>query len=381
MIKAMKKIENLLSVVLALMLVSCGTSTTKKSENATLKDALKEKFYIGTALNTGHITGTNTEAVKVLETHFNSIGAENCMKSQLIHPEENRYDFTLPDQFVELGEKNGMFILGHCLIWHSQLPSWFLVDEKGEDVSAEVLKARMKEHINTVVSRYKGRVNGWDVVNEAIMEDGSYRNSKFYQILGEEFIPLAFQYAHEADPDAELYYNDYNEWYPGRRATIVRLIRTLKERGIRIDAIGMQGHVNMTGPSIEEYEATILDYTKEGVNVMITELDLSILPSPRRGIGADISANFEYQNEFNPYIEAVPDSVTLAWNDRFMDFFKLFFKHSDKISRVTLWGISDGESWKNNHPVRGRTDYPLLFDRAFQPKPIVQLIIDEANKK
>ena len=375
----MKKIENLFLVVLALLLASCGTST--KNENTTLKDALKGKFYIGTALNTGHITGTNVEAVKVLETHFNSIGAENCMKSQLIHPEENRYEFTLPDQFVELGEKNGMFILGHCLIWHSQLPSWFLVDEKGEDVSAEVLKARMKEHITTIVTRYKGRVKGWDVVNEAIMEDGSYRNSKFYQILGEEFIPLAFQYAHEADPDAELYYNDYNEWYPGRRATVVRLIRTLKERGIRIDAIGMQGHVNMTGPSIEEYEAAILDYTKEGVKVMITELDLSILPSPRRGIGADISANFEYQNEFNPYTEAVPDSVTFAWNNRFMDFFKLFFKHSDKISRVTLWGISDGESWKNNHPVRGRTDYPLLFDRAFQPKPIVQLIIDEANKK
>ena len=374
----MRKTEKLLPFILALMLVSCATS---KNESTTLKDALKEKFYIGAALNTGHIAGTNTEAVKILETHFSSIVAENCMKSQLIHPEENRYDFAYPDQFVELGEKNGMFIIGHCLIWHSQLSSWFLVDEKGEDVSAEVLKARMKEHITTIVSRYKGRIHGWDVVNEAIMEDGSYRNSKFYQILGEEFIPLAFQYAHEADPDAELYYNDYNEWHTGKRATIVRLIRTMKERGIRIDAIGMQGHVSMTGPSIEEYEAAILDYTKEGVNVMITELDLSILPPTRRGNSADIMSDVEYQNEINPYIEAVPDSVSLAWNNRFMDFFNLFLKHSDKISRVTLWGISDGESWKNNHPVRGRTDYPLLFDRSYQPKPIVQMIIDEANKR
>ena len=377
-----RTIKLLLMSLAAVLQVACVSKTSEEKKEVTLKDALDGKFYIGAALNEGQITGRNKEAVQVVETYFNSIVAENCMKSQNIHPEEGVYDFTLPDQFVELGERNGMFIIGHTLIWHSQLSEWFVKDENGNDVSPEVLKARMKEHITTIVSRYKGRIHGWDVVNEAILEDGSYRQSKFYEILGEEFIPLAFQYAQEADPDAELYYNDYNEWYPGRRETVVRLIRTLKERGIRIDAIGMQGHFGMENPTLQEYEDAILAYTNEGVKVAITELDLSILPSPRRGgVGAEISTNFEYQNELNPYTEGVPDSMSLAWSNRFMDFFKLFLKHSDNVSRVTMWGVSDGESWKNDFPVKGRTDYPLLFDRNYQPKPVIEMMIKEASKK
>jgi len=377
-----RTIKLLLMSLATVLQVACVSKTSEEKKEVTLKDALDGKFYIGAALNEGQITGRNKEAVQVVETYFNSIVAENCMKSQNIHPEEGVYDFTLPDQFVELGERNGMFIIGHTLIWHSQLSEWFVKDENGNDVSPEVLKARMKEHITTIVSRYKGRIHGWDVVNEAILEDGSYRQSKFYEILGEEFIPLAFQYAQEADPDAELYYNDYNEWYPGRRETVVRLIRTLKERGIRIDAIGMQGHFGMENPTLQEYEDAILAYTNEGVKVAITELDLSILPSPRRGgVGAEISTNFEYQNELNPYTEGVPDSMSLAWSNRFMDFFKLFLKHSDNVSRVTMWGVSDGESWKNDFPVKGRTDYPLLFDRNYQPKPVIEMMIKEASKK
>ena len=377
-----RTIKLLLMSLATVLQVACVSKTSEEKKEVTLKDALDGKFYIGAALNEGQITGRNKEAVQVVETYFNSIVAENCMKSQNIHPEEGVYDFTLPDQFVELGERNGMFIIGHTLIWHSQLSEWFVKDENGNDVSPEVLKARMKEHITTIVSRYKGRIHGWDVVNEAILEDGSYRQSKFYEILGEEFIPLAFQYAQEADPDAELYYNDYNEWYPGRRETVVRLIRTLKDRGIRIDAIGMQGHFGMENPTLQEYEDAILAYTNEGVKVAITELDLSILPSPRRGgVGAEISTNFEYQNELNPYTEGVPDSMSLAWSNRFMDFFKLFLKHSDNVSRVTMWGVSDGESWKNDFPVKGRTDYPLLFDRNYQPKPVIEMMIKEASKK
>jgi endo-1,4-beta-xylanase len=226
------------------------------------------------------------------------------------------------------------------------------------------------------VGRYKGRINSWDVVNEAILEDGSYRQSKFFEILGEEFLLLAFQYAHEADPEAELYYNDYNEWYKGRVETVVRLIKTLKERGLRIDAIGMQAHLGMGGPTIPEYEEAILTYTNAGVKVMVTEFDLSILPYPRPGIGAEISTNEEYQKEFNPYTEGVPEEAMQAWSNRMLDFFNLFIKHQDKIKRVTFWGVSDGVSWKNNFPVRGRTDYPLLFDRNYQPKPVVDKIIN-----
>lgn len=369
-----------IKILLGYLAIAQFACTPVADEKKTLKEGLEGTFYIGTALNLDQITGKDRQGVAVLEKHFNAIVAENCMKSMEVHPEEDRYDFTYPDQFVALGEKNNMFITGHTLIWHSQLPAWFYVDENGENVSAEVLKSRMKDHISTFINRYKGRVKGWDVVNEAIMEDGSYRNSKFYEILGEEFIPLAFQFAHEADPEAELYYNDYNEWYPEKRQTVIRLIRTLKERGIRIDGIGMQGHFNMESPSIREYEETITGYAAEGVKVMITELDLSILPSPRQNVGADISTNFDYQKELNPYTEGVPEEVWAAWNNRMNDFFRLFIKHSGTISRVTLWGISDGDSWKNDFPVRGRTDYPLLFDRNHQPKPVVQMIIDEATE-
>lgn len=359
----------------AALLAGC---TQKETSQPTLKDALKGQFYIGAALNESLITGRDTAGVCVLEQQFSSIVAENCMKSMHIHPEENRYDFMLPDQFVALGEKNKMWVIGHALIWHSQLSSWFCVDEKGNNVSPEVLKQRMKDHILTIVGRYKGRVNGWDVVNEAILDNGEMRDSKFHRILGDEFVELAFQYAHEADPDAELYYNDYNEWHPGKLDALVKMIRNFKEKGIRIDGIGMQGHIGMDYPSIREYEEAILAYANEGVKVMITELDMSILPMPDRNVGAEISASFEYKKEINPYVDGVPAEKMQEWTNRFGEYFKLFLKHQDKISRVTMWGISDKDSWKNNFPVRGRTDYPLLFDRNYQPKPIVNTIIETA---
>ncbi len=340
---------------------------------------MQDKFLIGVAINTRQAAGNDTAATRIIQKHFNAIVAENCMKSAEIHPEEDRYDFSQADQFVQFGVDNNLTITGHCLIWHSQLPAWFCIDENGENVSPDVLKERMKEHISTVVGRYKGVIKGWDVVNEAILEDGSYRKSKFYEILGEEFIPLAFQYAHEADPGAELYYNDYNEWYPGKRETVVRLIKTLRERGIRIDGIGLQGHVGMTRPSIEEYQQTIDDYMNVGVKVLITELDMSPLPEPRRMGGANVADREAYRKEIDPYTDGLPEEVAQAWNERMMDLFDLFLKNSDNILRVTMWGVSDGDSWKNNFPVRGRTDYPLLFDRNHQPKVVVKQLLDNLS--
>lgn len=377
----MTKLKNhLFTSALALAGLFTGC-TPKEAPVSTLKDALKDKFHIGAALNEAQITGSDTAGVRVLKQQFSAIVAENCMKSMNIHPEENRYNFTLPDRFVALGESNNMFITGHTLIWHSQLSPWFCVDEKGKNVTPEVLKARMKDHITTIVSRYKGRIKGWDVVNEAILDNGDWRASKFYEILGEEFMELAFRYAHEADPEAELYYNDYNEWHPGKRDAIVRMVKSFKEKGIRIDGVGMQGHVGMEYPSIKEYEEAILAFAGAGVKVMITELDLSILPMPDRNVGAEISASFEYKKEINPYENGVPADKMQEWTDRFGDFFNLFLKHQDKISRVTMWGIADGDSWKNDFPVAGRTDYALLFDRAHQPKPVVQAIINAAMKQ
>lgn len=367
-----------MSLMAALLCLACSCTSPTKSQ-PTLKEALNGKFYIGAALNEALITGQDTAGVRVLTQQFDAIVAENSMKSMHIHPEENRYDFSIADQFVALGERNNMWITGHTLIWHSQLAPWFCVDEKGNNVSPEVLKQRMKDHISTIVGRYKGRIKGWDVVNEAILDDGAWRDSKFYQILGDEFMELAFQYAHEADPDAELYYNDYNEWHVGKRDAIVAMVRKFKEKGIRIDGIGMQGHIGMDYPAIEDYEAAILAYANEGMKVMITELDMSILPSPSRNVGADVATNFEYQKEINPYTDGVPAEKMEEWTQKFGAYFKLFLKHQDKITRVTMWGISDRDSWKNGFPVRGRTDYPLLFDRNYQPKPIVDFIIEAAK--
>ena len=367
--------------LLAVVALITSTSVAFAQEKKTLKEALKGKFLIGTAVNTRQASGQDKAGVRVIQEQFNAIVAENCMKSQEMHPEENRYNFTQADEFVAFGEKNGMVITGHTLIWHSQLSPWFCVDGEGKNVSPEVLKKRMKDHITTIVKRYKGRIIGWDVVNEAIEDDGSYRKSKFYEILGEEYIPLAFQYAHEADPNAELYYNDFSMANPGKRAGVVKLVKALKKRGIRIDAVGMQGHIGMDYPQVGEFEKSMLAFAEAGVKVMVTELDLTVLPTPKQNIGAEVSASFEYKKDMNPYPNGLPEDVSKAWTERMNDFFRLFLKHQDIITRVPLWGVTDLDTWRNDWPMRGRTDYPLLFDRSYQPKPVVSLIINEAMQK
>lgn len=355
------------TVLIAAACILAGCSAPQEKG---LKDVFAEDFYFGTALNEAQITGTDTLGVETIKKHFNSIVAENCMKSEEIHPEEGVYDFTLADKFVEFGEANDMFIIGHCLVWHSQLAEWFPYDENGEYVSPEVFKQRMKEHITTIVTRYKGRIHGWDVVNEAILEDGSYRKSPFYEILGEEFIPLAFQYAHEADPDAELYLNDYGMNNEGRRNTYVKIANDLKARGLRIDGIGMQSHVGMDYPDMTEYEESLLAFASTGCNVMITEWDMSALPTVN--MGANVADTEEYQAQLNPYPDGLPEDVDAKWNERMKAFMDLYLKHSDKITRVTAWGVADGDSWKNDWPMEGRTEYPLLFDRNHEMKPFLK---------
>lgn len=366
-------------IILGLMTLAASNLGAQKSD-ISLKKAFHNKFYIGTAMNLEQIYGTDTKSVDIIKKQFSSIVAENCMKSMYLQPQEGNFFFDDADKFVEFGEKNKMFIIGHTLIWHSQIPDWFFVDKDGKNVSPEILKQRMKSHITTVVSRYKGRVKGWDVVNEAIMEDGSYRKSKFYEILGEEFIPLAFKYAQEVDPNAELYYNDYNEWHPGKVKTVIQLVKDLKSKGIRIDGVGMQAHVGMDTPSINEYEKAILAYAKTGVKVNITELEISALPSPW-GTSANVSDKVAYDEKMNPYKNGLPKDVQTQWENRYQDFFTLFLKHKNNIRRVTLWGVTDNQSWKNDFPIKGRTDYPLLFDRQYKTKPVVEKIIKLTERK
>ena len=374
--------RNAVTMVL-LVLAACSlvvTACTGAGNEKALKDALAGKFYIGSALNVGQVDGKDSASLDIVLKHFNTITAENCMKSAQIQPREGEFRFENADKFVEFGEKHGMHIVGHTLIWHSQAPRWFFTDSLGNDVTREVLVERMKTHIHTVVGRYKGRVHGWDVVNEAIENDGSWRKTKFYEIIGEDYIDLAFQFANEADPDAELYYNDYSMADAGRRDAVVRMVNDLKGRGIKIDGIGLQGHFLMNYPSVEEYEKTLVAFGETGAKLMITELDMTVLQMPGQNRGANVGDQAEYQAAMNPYTAGLPDSVATVWNDRMEAFFNLFLKHSDKITRVTLWGVTDNHSWKNNWPVRGRTDYPLLWDRNYQSKPVVGAIVEAASK-
>lgn len=365
----------ILKVLMLATSITTAFSACKSVPETSMKDAFANKFYVGVAMNTPQITGHDSLALQLIRKHFNSIVAENCMKSEVIQPVEGEFDFTLADRMIKFGEENKMHIIGHTLIWHSQAPKWFFTDAQGNQVTPEVLAARMKNHIQTVVSRYKGRVHGWDVVNEAINDDGSWRESPFYKILGKDFVKLAFQYAHEADPDAELYYNDYSMSNQGRRNGVIAMVKELQAQGIKVSGIGMQGHLGMDFPDLKEFEKSIVAFAALGVKVMITELDMSVLPSPWSQTGANISDKAEYEEKMNPYVNGLTPEVNTEWENRIFSFFELFAKHSDKISRVTLWGLRDADSWKNNWPIRGRTDYPLLFDRNYDAKPVVKRIM------
>ena len=356
-------------------------SACSPTEPATLKEAYKGKFLIGAAINTRISSGKDTASIQVLKEHFNSITAENCMKSAHLQPEKGVFNFDDADQFVKFGEENGMAIIGHCLVWHSQAPKWFFMDENGQEVSRDELIQRMKDHITTVVSRYKGRMKGWDVVNEAILDDGSWRDTQFYRIIGEDFVKLAFEFAREADPDCELYYNDYSMMHEGRRNAVVAMVENMQAQGVKVDGIGMQGHYGLEYPDFVEFEKSLVAFAGLGCKVHITELDFTVLPAPNPNVGADVAASFEYQQSLNPYSEELPDSVAAQQYGRYRDIFTLLLKHADSVERVTLWGITDDASWKNNWPIPGRTDYPLLFDRNHQAKPVVQELIELTQNK
>jgi endo-1,4-beta-xylanase len=370
-------IKTVFIVCIAALFAACKTN---EKTDPGLKDALDGRFLIGVAVNPYQTAEKDSMADVLIKKHFNSIVAENCMKGGPIQPEKGVFNFENADRFVEFGEENNMFIVGHTLIWHSQAPRWFFTDDEGNDVTRDELIDRMKTHISTVVGRYKGRVDGWDVVNEAINDDGSWRENKFYQIVGEEYVRLAFEFAREADPDAELYYNDYNMYKETKCQGVAKMVKAIQEQGITVDGIGMQGHYFINSPSIDEIEKSIVGFAGLGCSVMITELDVSALPNPWEST-AEVSFNADYEDKLNPYPDGLPEDVDKEFNQRYFDLFNLFLKHSDKVSRVTLWGLSDAYSWRNNWPIRGRTDYPLLFDRNFQPKPVVGMVIEAAKEK
>jgi endo-1,4-beta-xylanase len=355
--------------------------TDSNIENAALKDAFKNNFYIGVALSLDQILGKEPKTIEIVEKHFNSITPENILKWEEVHPEPNRYNFEAVDRFVEFGEKNKMHIIGHTLVWFHQTPDWVFQDETGKSLSRGALLERMKDHIFTVMGRYKGRIHGWDVVNEAISQDGQFRKSKWFEILGEDHIIKAFEYAHQADPDAELYYNEYDFEIKSKCEGVIRLIKNLQSKGIRLEGIGIQGHWFLDYPNIEDIENYVLALSDLGVNLMITELDVSALPFyPVDSQAVDISSfDTELRKKYNPYTHDLPESVQQDLANRYAGLFSLFLKHREKFSRVTFWAVHDRQSWRNYLPIRGRTDYPMLFDRNCKPKPALDAIIKIAN--
>ncbi|MDR7131987.1 endo-1,4-beta-xylanase [Algoriphagus sp. 4150] len=337
-------------------------------KNEGLKDIFSDSYHIGVALNARQVNSSDEKVNSVIQKNFNSLSPENGLKWQLVHPEIDRYNFEFGDEYVALGEKIGAFTIGHCLVWHQQVPRWVFVDENQEQLSKEALIKRMEEHIETVAERYKTKIHGWDVVNEAFNEDGSYRESDWYKIAGKDFMKAAFRKAHEVDPEAELYYNDYNVWRASKRKGILDFAKEMVSEGIRVDAIGMQGHYQLDSPTLEEIEQGIIDIHEAGFKVMITELDVDVLPRPMRAEGADLNMNFVNSDEYNPYKDGITPEAEARLAERYAAIFEIYEKHKDKISRVTFWGLGDRSSWLNNFPVRGRTNYPLLFDRNLDPK-------------
>lgn len=291
---------------------------------------------------------------------FSSITPENAMKMRPLHPKENEYYWKDADSIVAFAKRNHLKIRGHALVWHQETPEWLFTDSTGKPAGKELVLQRIKEHITTVVSRYKGSIYAWDVVNEAISDDKNdfYRRSKLYEICGEEFIAKAFWYAHAADPAAILFYNDYNEIDPVKRAKIISLIKKLRTAGVPVSAVGLQAHWSIAEPTKEQLRETLEDFSSLGLPLQITEMDISLyrkLPDPKHPKEMETDTTFTTGRETKQV-------------KQYQMCFEMFRKYKQQITGVTFWDISDRHSWLDNFPVKNRKDHPLLFDENLRPK-------------
>jgi endo-1,4-beta-xylanase len=341
--------------------------------NWPLREAANGRFLIGTAASTRYLN--NPALAALIAEQFDCLTAENEFKPMSLHPRPGEFRFTAADKIVDFAREHRMKVVGHTLCWHSQSPSFLYRGADGKPLPREVALKNLKDHIDGVMGHFKGQVIGWDVVNEAISDvKGEYlRNTPAKRAIGDDYIAKAFEYAHAADLDAELYYNDYNNEQPEKLAMTIRLIRELKAKGVRIDAVGMQCHLKLDDPdALDRVDHAIAAYSAEGVKVMITELDVDVLP--RRGRGADIAAR--QQGGANPYTAGLPPDVAEAQARFYGQLFRVIRKHPKEVTRVTFWGPHDGASWLNFWPVAGRTNHPLLWDRALKPKPALGAVLD-----
>jgi endo-1,4-beta-xylanase len=358
-------------------LLILATSAVQCQNAPTLKGAFEGVFRIGVAINQAQIDERDSRGNPIIAQQFNSVSPENVLKWGPVHPHPGSYNFEPADRYVAFGEKHQMTIIGHCLVWHSQTPRWVFEDDGGQPLTREALLARMRDHISTVVGRYKGRIFGWDVVNEALNEDGTMRQSPWFRIIGEDYLAKAFQFAHDADSQAKLYYNDYSLENEAKRKGAVELISKLKSAGAPVHGVGLQGHVKIDTPTARQEAETIEAFSALGLEVNITELDVDVLPRTNRGNSADISATAAGSAASNPYTTGLPGDMQQALARRYADLFAVFIEHRKAIGRVTFWGVTDGDSWLNNFPTRGRTNYPLLFDRQGKPKAAFDAVVNK----
>lgn len=353
----------------ALALTMSANTGFAQSGETGLKDAYKDYFSIGVAVNMRNIS--NPEQIAIIKKDFNSITAENDMKPQPTEPAYGQFNWKNADKIANFCRSNGIKLRGHCLMWHAQIGEWMYKDEKGDLVSKEKLFQNMKHHITAIVERYKDVVYAWDVVNEAISDGGwqggrrgmgehpsPYRNSPLYQIAGDEFIKKAFIYAREADPNVLLFYNDYNAADPGKRDRIYNMVKSMKEEGVPIDGIGMQGHYNVYGPSMEDVDAALTKYSTIVKHIHITELD--------------IRANQEMGGQLNFSRDGgnISQVVKTLQEDQYARLFKVLRKHKDVVDNVTFWNLSDRDSWL------GARNYPLPYDENYKAKRVYSIIKD-----
>jgi endo-1,4-beta-xylanase len=349
----------------------------------TLRGVFEKDFTVGVALNGWTLSGRNAKAAELAAAQFNSLTAENDMKWQMIHPQPDRYNFNAADAYFEFADKHGMEVIGHTLVWHSQTPRWVFEGADGKPATREELLKRMRDHIQAVAGRYKGKVKGWDVVNEALSDGGReiLRDSPWRRIIGDDFIDHAFRFAKEADPAAQLYYNDYGLEDPRKRANCVKLVKGLLERKVPIDGIGTQSHFHLERPSLADIEKTIEDFAALGLKVVVTELDIDVLPGRGPAGNADVNRRERGDATTNPYAAGLPAEIQEKLAKRYSDIFGIYLKHRDLIDRVTFWGLGDGHTWLNGFPIRGRTNHPLLFDRELKPKPAFHAVIKKGREE
>lgn len=360
----------------AAMIASIKLQAAEKAAAATgLKEAYKNDFLIGAALNVDIIRKQEPKLMGLLLKDFNSITPENCQKWEEIRNEDGTWNWEDSDALVNFGSKHNLYTVGHTLAWHSQIPDSVFKDKNGNYITKEALAKKQREHITTLVDRYKGKIAAWDVVNEAVGDDNKMRESHWYKILGDDFMVNAFNLAHETDPKAHLLYNDYNNEQKAKRAATIEMLKRLQARGAPIHGVGMQAHIGLAS-TIKDFEDSILAYSKLGLRISLTELDIDVLPSVWNLPVAEVSTRFEYKPERDPYIKGLPKDIDKKLAKAYESLFKILIKHREKIDRVTFWGVSDDASWLNNFPIAGRTNYPLLFDREHQPKSAYFRLLD-----